>query len=32
MDIATLMADVNDFVWGPIMLAFLVGKIGRAHV
>lgn len=25
MDISKLMADVNDFVWGPIMLAFLVG-------
>lgn len=25
MDIGTLMADINDFVWGPIMLAFLVG-------
>ncbi len=25
MDIAKLLADVNDFVWGPIMLAMLVG-------
>ena len=25
MDLVTLMADVNDFVWGPVMLAFLVG-------
>ena len=25
MDFAKLMAEVNDFVWGPIMLAFLVG-------
>ena len=22
MDFAKLMAEVNDFVWGPIMLAF----------
>ena len=25
MDFATLMADINNFVWGPIMLALLVG-------
>ncbi len=25
MDFVTLMADINDFVWGPVMLAFLVG-------
>ena len=25
MDFAAIMHDVNDFVWGPIMLAFLVG-------
>ena len=25
MDISKLLADVNDFVWGPIMLAMLVG-------
>ena len=25
MDIAKLLADVNNFVWGPIMLALLVG-------
>ena len=25
MDVAKLMADVNDFVWGPVMLFFLVG-------
>ena len=25
MDISKLLSDVNDFVWGPIMLAFLVG-------
>jgi len=25
MDFAKLMADVNDFVWGPVMLFFLVG-------
>ena len=25
MDFAKLMADVNNFVWGPIMLALLVG-------
>ena len=25
MDFAKLMADINDFVWGPIMLALLVG-------
>lgn len=25
MDFSKLMSDVNDFVWGPIMLAFLVG-------
>ena len=24
MDFAKLMAEVNDFVWGPIMLAFLL--------
>ena len=25
MDLSQLLNDVNDFVWGPIMLAFLVG-------
>ena len=25
MNFATLMADINNFVWGPIMLALLVG-------
>lgn len=25
MDFATLMADINNFVWGPVMLALLVG-------
>ena len=25
MDLATLMADINNFVWGPIMLGLLVG-------
>ena len=25
MDFATLMADINNFVWGPIMLGLLVG-------
>ena len=25
MDLSQLLTDVNDFVWGPIMLAFLVG-------
>ena len=25
MDVSRLLADINDFVWGPIMLAFLVG-------
>ena len=25
MDVSKLLADVNDFVWGPIMLALLVG-------
>ena len=25
MDFATLLADVNNFVWGPVMLALLVG-------
>ncbi|MBE8954939.1 MAG: sodium:alanine symporter family protein [Quinella sp. 2Q5] len=25
MDLEQLLTDVNDFVWGPIMLAFLVG-------
>lgn len=25
MDIVKLVSDVNDFVWGPVMLAFLVG-------
>lgn len=25
MDVTTLMTEVNDFVWGPIMLTFLVG-------
>lgn len=25
MDLAQLLTDVNDFVWGPIMLALLVG-------
>ncbi len=25
MDLSHLLNDVNDFVWGPIMLAFLVG-------
>ncbi|MBR2214325.1 MAG: sodium:alanine symporter family protein [Selenomonadaceae bacterium] len=25
MDVATLLSDINDFVWGPIMLALLVG-------
>ena len=25
MDFAKLVADINDFVWGPIMLALLVG-------
>lgn len=25
MDLSQLLNDVNDFVWGPVMLAFLVG-------
>ena len=25
MDLSQLLTDINDFVWGPIMLAFLVG-------
>ena len=25
VDVAKLLAQVNDFVWGPVMLAFLVG-------
>ena len=25
MDLSQLLNDINDFVWGPIMLAFLVG-------
>ncbi|MBQ7498265.1 MAG: sodium:alanine symporter family protein [Selenomonas sp.] len=25
MDVSRLLADINDFVWGPVMLAFLVG-------
>ncbi len=25
MDLSQLLSDVNDFVWGPIMLGFLVG-------
>ena len=25
MDFATLMADINNFVWGPVMLGLLVG-------
>ena len=25
MDISQLLSDINDFVWGPVMLAFLVG-------
>lgn len=25
MDVSQLLNDVNDFVWGPVMLAFLVG-------
>ena len=25
MDIAQLLNDVNNFVWGPVMLALLVG-------
>ena len=25
MDISQLLNDINDFVWGPIMLALLVG-------
>jgi AGCS family alanine or glycine:cation symporter len=25
MDVSKLLADVNNFVWGPVMLALLVG-------
>ena len=25
MDLTKLMADINDFVWGPVMLTLLVG-------
>ena len=25
MDFAAIMKQVNDFVWGPVMLCFLVG-------
>lgn len=25
MDVAKLLADVNNFVWGPVMLVLLVG-------
>ena len=25
MDFAAVMSQVNDFVWGPVMLFFLVG-------
>lgn len=25
MDISKLLADVNNFVWGPVMLVLLVG-------
>ena len=25
MDVGMILKDVNNFVWGPVMLAFLVG-------
>lgn len=25
MDVGMILKDVNNFIWGPIMLAFLVG-------
>ena len=27
-----VITAIDDFVWGPVMLILLVGKIGRAHV